>query len=171
MTPGTLRLPLLVVSALAAPAGAAGWGGIAAGAFAAWADPPRGSSAWATGGWASLRLNDAFALVASGFVADHALEKRQPTDPGTLRATGFGAGLSYALDVVSPIVPFLELQVGELILRDVDREADPDLAITLGADWVFWRHGSLGLLARWDQPLPAGTGYFGAGPRLALLWP
>lgn len=163
-------LPLWL--ALPGMAEAAGAGEVTVGAHADRADPPRGESAWALGGWGSVGLSDAFALVASAATADHPLPRSDPSQPASLTVTSLAMGLRYDLDILS-VAPFLGVQLGALwqVPEGQDRQLDAQTLVSVGVDWVFWRHASLGIAAHWHQPFPEGTGYFRAGPRVALRWP
>jgi len=160
----------LSLLALAGPAAGAERGEVVLGAHADWATPPVGEAAWATGAWISLGLTDAFALQASGLVAEHALSPEQPDQAASLRITSLAGGLGYALDILS-ISPFLDVQLGALMRRDDRQRTDAQLIVTLGIDWIVWEHGSVGLAAHWHEQLLHGASYFHGGPRLALRWP
>jgi hypothetical protein len=162
--------PLALLALAHGSAAAVGAGEVVVGVHADRATPPQGEAAWAAGGWVSLGLSDAFALQASGLVAEHALRPDEPEDPTSLRIASLAGGLSYALDVL-PVVPFLDAQLGALYRRDDRGRTDPQLLVSVGVDWIAWRHGSIGLAAHWHQQLWRGVSYFHGGPRLALRWP
>lgn len=155
---------IALLCALSSPAGAEA-GEIVVGAHADRSTPPRGETSWANGAWAELGLGDTWAVLISVFVASHELEP-----PETLHVTGVSAGFRYTIDVLE-VMPFLDFGAGALIERVEKSAVDPQLATSVGVDWIFWRHGSVGVAAHWNQALPSGAGYFRLGPRLALRWP
>jgi len=108
-------------------------------------------------------------VVISGFVASYGADPQQLDAPDPLHVTGVAAGLGYALDVLE-VTPFLDFQLGTLI-EERAYSVDPQFVMSAGVDWIFSRHGSIGVAGHWHHPLPSGTGTFRVGPRLALRWP
>ena len=79
--------------------------------------PPQGDPALAPAVAAAIGVDDAWAVLASAFDAEHALDPPQQDAPQTLHVTGLALGAEYSLDVLD-VRPYLDVLVGALVERE-----------------------------------------------------